>query len=86
MSDKEFVDLVRTMRNAQTIYFRSKNWSDLRYARDYEQRVDNDYHRQKHYRDRQGRKRYFQSPTGDQHGKACQTRIAAARYQFHRGR
>lgn len=42
MSDKEFVDLVRTMRNAQTIYFRSKNWSDLRYARDYEQRVDNE--------------------------------------------
>ena len=40
MSDKEFVNLVRAMRNAQTIYFRSKNWSDLRYARDYEQRVD----------------------------------------------
>ena len=40
MSDKDFVDLVRAMRNAQTIYFRSKNWSDLRYARDYEQRVD----------------------------------------------
>ena len=42
MSDKEFVDLVRAMRNAQTIFFRSKNWSDLRYARDYEQRVDNE--------------------------------------------
>ena len=40
MSDTDFVDLVRAMRNAQTIYFRSKNWSDLRYARDYEQRVD----------------------------------------------
>lgn len=40
MSDKEFVNLVRAMRNAQTIYFRSKNWSDLRYARDFEQRVD----------------------------------------------
>lgn len=40
MSDKDFFDLVRAMRNAQTIYFRSKNWSDLRYARDYEQRVD----------------------------------------------
>ena len=39
MSDKEFVDLVRAMRNAQTIYFRSKNWSDLRYARDFEQRL-----------------------------------------------
>ena len=42
MSDKDFVNLVRAMRNAQTIYFRTKNWSDLRYARDYEQRVDNE--------------------------------------------
>jgi len=42
VSDKEFVDLVRAMRNAQTIFFRSKDWSDLRYARDYEQRVDNE--------------------------------------------
>lgn len=42
MSDKDFFDMVRAMRNAQTTYFRSKNWSDLRYARDYEQRVDNE--------------------------------------------
>ena len=40
MSDSDFIALVRDMRNAQIIYFRTKNWSDLRCARDYERRVD----------------------------------------------
>lgn len=40
ISDKDFEALVRTMRKAQKIYFRSKNWTDLRCARDYEDRVD----------------------------------------------
>lgn len=40
MSDKDFVALVQAMRNAQATYFRSHYLSDLRYARDFERRVD----------------------------------------------
>lgn len=40
MSDKEFVDLVRKMRGAQTFYFKTRSILDLRCARDYERKVD----------------------------------------------
>jgi len=40
VSDKEFVDLVRKMRGAQTFYFKTRSILDLRCARDYERKVD----------------------------------------------
>lgn len=40
MSDKNFVDLVRKMRAAQTFYFKTRAVYDLRCARDYERKVD----------------------------------------------
>lgn len=40
MSDKDFIDLVRKMRGAQTFYFKSRSLGDLRSARDFERRVD----------------------------------------------
>ena len=42
MSDKDFIDLVRKMRGAQTFYFKSRSLGDLRSARDYERRVDDE--------------------------------------------
>ena len=42
MSDKDFIDLVRRMRGAQTFYFKSRSLGDLRSARDYERRVDDE--------------------------------------------
>lgn len=40
MSDKEFIELVRKMRGAQTFYFKTRANHDLRCARDYERKVD----------------------------------------------
>lgn len=40
MTDQEFTALVRSLRDAQIIYFRTHDWTDLRYARDFERRVD----------------------------------------------
>ncbi len=40
MDVTSFTDLVRKMRTAQKIFFKSKNHHDLRCARDYERRVD----------------------------------------------
>ena len=42
MSDKDFIDLVRKMRGAQTFYFKTRSLGDLRSARDYERRVDSE--------------------------------------------
>ena len=42
MSDKDFIDLVRKMRGAQTFYFKSRSLGDLRSAHDYERRVDDE--------------------------------------------
>jgi hypothetical protein len=40
MTPSEFKDLVRQMRNAQQRYFHTRTQQDLRYAKDYERRVD----------------------------------------------
>ena len=40
MSDKDFIDLVRKMRGAQTFYFKTRSLGDLRSTRDYERKVD----------------------------------------------
>ena len=40
MSEQDFSELVRKMREAQKSFFKSKSHHDLRCARDYERRVD----------------------------------------------
>ena len=40
MTDREFEDAVRKMRDCQRDYFRSRAWTALRYARDWEEKVD----------------------------------------------
>ena len=42
MSDKDFIDLVRKMRGAQKFYFKTRSLGDLRSARDYERKVDDE--------------------------------------------